>query len=657
MSKNVQPILSLDEREEALWMLQRLFPGEGISNIGLAVYLSSRADPEIMRKAAVSVVQRHAMLRSLVRVQDGRACRVLRDPAEVSLLVDTRTSTRASLEADLRDVARQPFDLGQDELTRFTLFELPDASQVLLVTIHHLAIDALAVPQFLNDLASAYQTLASGSAQPSEAQRVTPVRETPPPAEESLRYWRERMGRLRPGNMLLSAVDYVGTTTSFAGGRFERAMSASVADAVRELRLRTRASDNVVLLAAYLTLLMRHGAGPDLVVGLPVSLRTDRQASSVGNYFSTVPLAVSATPLTTFTELVDDTLTAFIEAFEHRDLSYEGMVSRFGHGDQDWQTPLFRHMFNFLPSGPKSVGRQDWAAETKVIDTGYSRYDLEFVVSSSPKGYSIQVAYRSDLHDESFVRRLADRYEVLLSAAASDPEQAIGRLPMTTFHDKVVERANQTTVTWPGPRTTAGMITAEITDRPADVAIASPESQLTYQRLGQLARLVGARLTARDIGSGDVVAVATGRGPATAAAILATWGIGAAYLPMDPAQPAERLRYQLRDSGASALVADSETITQLADPTLVLVQADPTLVLVQADEALFAEPASEEADAGERPLARCRNRTRTASPMSSTHRVRPASRRPCRSRTAIWPTSCGTSATCWNSGPARRCCG
>jgi hypothetical protein len=77
MSEEVRPTLPLDEREEALWMLQRMFPEDGIPNIGLAVYLSGRTDPEILRRAALSVLQRHAMLRSLVRIQDGRACRIV----------------------------------------------------------------------------------------------------------------------------------------------------------------------------------------------------------------------------------------------------------------------------------------------------------------------------------------------------------------------------------------------------------------------------------------------------------------------------------------------------------------------------------------------------------------------------------------------------
>lgn len=134
-------------------------------------------------------------------------------------------STRASLDIDMRDVAQRPFDLSHDELTSFTLSELPDAAQVLLVVIHHLAIDGLSAVQFLNDLAAAYKSVASAGAPPPAPQHAAPVRQLPEPAQESLEYWGERMASLRPGTMLLHTGDYANGQASFAGaastGRYQ----------------------------------------------------------------------------------------------------------------------------------------------------------------------------------------------------------------------------------------------------------------------------------------------------------------------------------------------------------------------------------------------------------------------------------------------------
>jgi len=596
--RELQQAGPLDDRDEALWMLQRLFPGDGISNVGLAVHLAARVDPKTLHDAVLLTVQRYTMLRSLVQIQDGRPCRVIRSPAEVSAHIDLSSSTRASLDADMRDVARRPFDVEHDELARFTLFELPDAAQVLLVVIHHLAIDALSISKFLDDLAVSYQSLAAGASVLPVPGAAEPADRAPAPRPESLRYWSEywseRIAGLHPAGMLLESACYTGARASFAGGRYRRAMSASTPDAVRRLRRSTRASSNVVMLAAYLALLLRHGAGPDLVVGLPLNLRTSGQADAVGNYFGTVPLVVRATPRTSFAELVDDTLTEFMQALEHRDLSYEGMIRRFHRDDYDWQTPIFRHVFNFMPTLPQHLTYHGWVAEAHRIDTGYSRYDLEFVAGPKAGNNHLQVAYRRDVHDESFVRRLADRYETLLCSAADDPDQEIGRLSMATDHDKVAEVANRTAVRWRGPKTTPGMVAAQIAGRPADLAIVSSAGAVSYQRLDQLAGRVYDRLAAGAVTSGDIVAVAAGRGPAAAAALLGAWRAGATYLPLDPAQPTERLRYQLTDSRADALIGDGATIQRLAPAARVLVPTEEILSTSwPADAAHLASAAGE----------------------------------------------------------------
>jgi amino acid adenylation domain-containing protein len=592
MSDEARLILPLDEREEALWMLQRLFPEDGIPNVAMAVYLTGRVDPGLLRKAALLVLQRHAMLRSLVSIQDGRPYRVIRSPAEVSAQIDLRSSTPASLDADIRETARRPFDLKHDELTRFTLFDLPDAAQVLLVVFHHLVIDAMSAFLVLNDLAASYESFASAGVAPATWQTTTVIHQVPEPAPESVQYWNERLAGLRAGGMLLHSTDYTSAAASFAGGRYLRIMSASVPDAVRRLRKYTRASDNIVLLAGYLALLLRHGASSDLVVGLPLNLRTRELATAVGYYIGMVPLMVRATPRTTFAELVEETLTSFIEAMEHRELSYEGMIRRFDRDDYDWQNPIFRHMFNFLATLAQGATPHRWATKAHQVDSGYSRYDLEFMVGSDERGYQLQVAYRRDLHDESFVRRLADRYEVLLASAADDPGCEIGRLPMATHHDKVVDLANRTAVRWRGPQTVPAMVSAQISGRPGDIAIASPAGTISYQGLGQLAGRINARLAADSVISGDIVAVAVGRGPASAAAILAAWRAGAAYLPLDPAHPTERLRYQLSDAGATALVAETETIRRLAGAARVLIPTEEILSAACAsDEAGHAEAA------------------------------------------------------------------
>lgn len=464
--------------------------------------------------------------------------------------------------------SRCSFDISSDEMARFTLFELAEGGQVLLAAVHHLAFDALSAPQFVHDLAVAYRSFAATGEPPAVEPVLAPAIGPGEPSSATVSYWRDRVSGIRPEGMLLAGTDYMtgpagpAGDASFAGGRFGRPLSAAGADAVRQLRRRTRASDNIVLLAAYLALLLRHGAGPELVVGLPLSLRSGDLSHLIGPYFSTVPLVVRISNRDSFRELTSRALDAFLEALEHRELSYEAMIRRFRRDGHDWQSPLFRHLFNFRPTLAGTPDDGGWAAEVRQIDTGYSRFDLEFVISVS-QGYDLQIVYRRDVHDAGFVRRLSDKYEALLLSAADEPDREIGRLAMTTDHDKVIDLANRTAVRWRGPRTVAAMVATRITAAAQARALTGTAGTVSYEMLGHLAKGISARLAAGGIGPGDVVAVATGRSPATAASILATWSLGAAYLPLDKSQPSERLRFQLTDAKARALVADDQALRRL----------------------------------------------------------------------------------------------
>jgi amino acid adenylation domain-containing protein len=591
----------LDEREEALWLLQRMFPGQGVASLGFSFRLPPHVELPVLQRAVRWVVRRHPPLHSTVQVRDGRPFHVLRDPAQVRAAIERLATTPAHLDADIRAAAGRPFDPDHDELVRLTVFDLPSGDREFLVTAHHMVFDALSVPVFIRQLAAAYDSFAAYGQGPAEGARPWPGPPTTDKTGESLGYWRERIAGLRPASMMLDAGDYSDPDASFAGGRYLRSLSPSAAQAVHQLQRRIQVTDNVVLLAAYLLLLRRHGADRDLVVGVPVDLRPPDQPDLIGHNFSILPLRVRVGQDDSFAGFARQTFDAFFEALEHRTVSYETMAHRLLRHDYDWQAPLFRHLFNFWPTSPSQAESgpgptiDDWIGGLRQVDTGYTRFDLELAVDVGDDDYRLQLAYRTDVHDEAFVRRFCDRYETLLESAAADPGIPAGRLSIATRHDRVVKQVNQTAVRWPGPKTTAGMIVRRMHDGPDDVAIVSAGAGTTYQQLGLMAGRVADHLVRGGVRAGDVVAIATGRGPLTAAAALAAWRAGAAYMPLDPRYPAERLRYQLGDSGAVAVVAGAEVAGLAAD--LVSCAVSPEVALqasATATAAVGREPAPDD---------------------------------------------------------------
>jgi len=231
--------MPLDEREEALWMLQRLFSGSGLCNLGIAIYPATRIDPGLLRESVQWVVCRHPLLRSLVQTRNGRPIRVFPIPEKIYVPINVRSSTRSSLESDMLALSGEAFDISRDELARFNLLELTDGTQVLLAVIHQLIFDTLSIPSFVQDLSKAYQSFASAGVPPS-ASPPSPIPGRSEPAQESLHYWSDRIAGIRPEGMLLAATDYISAGASMAGGRYGRLLSPAAQEAVRSLRRGTQ---------------------------------------------------------------------------------------------------------------------------------------------------------------------------------------------------------------------------------------------------------------------------------------------------------------------------------------------------------------------------------------------------------------------------------
>jgi amino acid adenylation domain-containing protein len=566
-----------------MWRLQRLFPSQGILNIGFSLHPSDRIQLGPLRRALRWVVQRHLMLRSYVTLQGEQPVRAFRQAARESAHIEVRATTPAQLQADMRSLARDPFDLERDELIRFTVLEVATGEQVLLVVAHHLILDAMSIPTMAEDLAIAYESFRARRAQPVAREAATQEAGRPP-SPEGLRYWRRRLDGLLPEEMHLHASDYSAAGSDFNGARHDRTLAPATSDAIHRLREYTRTTENVVLLAAYLLLLRRYGAEANLSVGIHVNLRRPFRKPIVGHYTSVLPLLVQVENTASFVTLVRRTLLSSMEALRYRDISYESVVHHLRRDHYDWQAPLFRHTFNYVPALSDFTVR-GWAGSLNQIDTGYSRFDLEFAVTPSGHEHELHVAYRTALHDSRFVHRLCDRYESLLLSAAADPEQSIGRLPMTTAHDDVIRLTNQTDVRWGGQESVAAMIDHQIRATPGAVALVTASGTCTYSDLDRLAEGVTERLRSAGVGKGAVVGLEATRMPVTAAAVLAVWRAGAAYLPLDPNHPRERLEFQLNDASAVTVVSGAAMAEKLRDWRGTFISVDGELSAISENPA------------------------------------------------------------------------
>jgi amino acid adenylation domain-containing protein len=542
-------------KEHTLWTLQRLTPGVGVSNLPVALRVPGRLRWWPLRAAVNHVVGRHPALRTAFPDHDGVPVRAVLPPDKIDLELDLVDVGEGRLFEALGAYAAQPFEVSKAPLLRAGHF-VGAGGDVVCVVVHHLVFDATSEGVLVRELAALYEAFARGDATPAVLQGEVASYAEPPARPASLTYWRSNLSNVDRSALALRNAQPEPDEPTFAGARRSRALSAHAHAGLGRLARDLRVTDNMVALAAFCLLLARHGAGPDLVVGFPVDVRTPATRDRIGYHVNVLALRVTVDVSVGFDALVASTRDALLAALEHADTPFDEVMPELDRSGAGWRTPLFRHMFNFRPPVAGDLHVDGEPAQLLAIDKGLSRLDLEFAVFRAPQQTTVTAVYSTETHRADDVDAMLDRYDALLRSVAGDPNESLRHQTWWSRHDvSAVAAANDTACRTPWPSVLAA-VAAQVDVSPDEPAIVAGATSTSYRGLWDEAAAIASVLRAHGVAAGAPVAVSLPRGPALAATTLAVWSLGAAYLPLDPEQPAERLAFQVGDSGARVAVTD-----------------------------------------------------------------------------------------------------
>ncbi|WP_121745656.1 AMP-binding protein [Streptomyces sp. E2N166] len=573
--------------ERALWLLDRVAPDRAVSNITLAVRSAAPLDVAYVRRALGTIIRRHPALRSrFVLVDDVLTRRV--EAASDDPSIDVLTVAQEDADETLRRFAERPFAFPADQpaaakpretdgepLIRAVLVVTPTAD-TLCVVCHHTIFDGTSALLLTGELVRAYAALsADGQVPPdllAEAADFTP----PPPGIAGLSYWHDQLAGVNIRSMDLRCDRPRPAEPTFRGEQHVHPLSQSAHDLLGDSEAALQATRNIIFLAAYLLVLARHGAGPDVTVGVPVDVRGGRGRGTIGYHTHTVVLRLDMERPGTFRELVALTRDTFLAALGHADASIDDVIDRYGTFGGSAENRYFHHMFNYFDFHT-SVEKASWTpdgADVDVVEVAprHSVADLEIVVRTRRDRTELVVLHCTDVIDRADALALAGRYDTLLHSALRAPDTPLRDL---TWHTGLDRRA----LTPPTARATPwrggvlAAITAHARRTPDAIAVVDADTGRTtnYAALVDQAARIRDGLGDAGVGPGKIVALDSARTAATLAGALAVWSLGAAYLPVDHAQPAPLTARRLAGTRVAAVLGrplDSATLPDV--PTIPL---------------------------------------------------------------------------------------
>ncbi|MFC4045847.1 amino acid adenylation domain-containing protein [Dactylosporangium siamense] len=561
----------LSPAQERLLLLQHLDPASTAYNYPLVMRLRGRVDGAALRLALGDVTARHEVLRTLVTLDGQR------------VLPSVEVPVYDQLDAALS----RPFDLAAEAPIRAAVVAEPAGDTLLALVLHHIAMDEWSDQPLLRDLTDAYMARLAGRA-PSwtplpvqyadyAAWQADLLGDPADPASghaTSRRFWQEQLRGLPEEIQLPGALP---RTAPGPAGQVGATLPAELVTRLRALAGEQSASLFMALHAGLAVLLSRHGAGEDVPIGTPTSGRGDPAlADLVGFFVNTVVLRTDLSGAPTFTDLLRRVRAADLAAFEHAELPFQQVVEAVNPARGPGRNPLFQVMIGYhhrpaasasggtvlgLPLGPEP----GFAADPKV--------DLNVTFVDAGATVDVTLEYDTARFTAGTAARLVSRLVRLLTHLAAHPGAAVRDAALLTADDEAdLDRWSSG-----GPLPPTGSWVAAFLGHAARAphadALVHDGRTWSYAELDAASDRLAAALAARGAGPERLVGIALPRTAELVVAVLAVHKTGAAYLPLDPGFPADRLAYMVEDA-RPVTVMDSST--ELFPPSGVsLVSPDP----------------------------------------------------------------------------------
>ncbi|HET6209248.1 MAG TPA: amino acid adenylation domain-containing protein, partial [Jatrophihabitans sp.] len=563
--------LSFPQRQ--LWFLDQLAPGNPFYNNPAALGLHGELDRSALQRALTEVVRRHEALRTVFVDDDGEPRQLVRPAGEVPLPVtdlsglpaaDRAERARAAGQAD----AQAPFDLAAGPLLRGGLLRLAPDEHHLLLNVHHIVADGWSIGILVQELATLYACYRRGEPSPLPEPAVQYAdyalwqrdRLSGEELRRQLDYWTDRLAGA-PTLLALPTDRPRPAVQRYSGSYHTATVDARTVAGLRAVAEAEQATLFMALTAALSVLLWRYSGTDDVCLGTPFANRDHAELEGlIGHFVNTVVLRSRIDPRQGFTDLLAGVRDHVLDAYGHPDLPLDQLVEALRPERHTSHSPLFQVML-VMQNQPR--GRLELPGLTLrplPTSTDAARFDLAVEAAETADGLALTFEYNTDLFDPSTIARLAGHFDRLLGRLVAEPSRPVGELPLLGK----VERQRQlydwnATAASFDPADLVQRFARQVRLRPDQLAVVGNPADtdaLDYATLDRRSNRLAHALIGRGVRPDQVVGLHAGRTSALLVGILGILKAGAGYLPLDDAQPAQRL---------AAMVADAEPALVLSD--------------------------------------------------------------------------------------------
>jgi len=566
--------LPLSFSQQRLWFLDQLQPGGSFYNIPSAFKLKGQLNFEALQKSIKLLIQRHEVFRTTFADKSGKPVQVISDNLELNLEIEDLTGLeKDACEIEIRKRAKAEatyaFNLATGPLIRVKLLKTSNVEHIIIFTVHHIISDGWSMGIMISEIATFYEAFSTEnepeidelSIQYADYATLQKNWLQGEVLENQLNYWKDKIGIDPP--VLELPIDHPRPAVqTFAGSSITREIPAELTQKIKQLSSQESVTPFMMLLAAFQSLLHRYSGQDDIIVGSPIANRRHSETEKlIGFFVNNLILKNTFADDPEFGELLRQVRETTLASYAHQDIPFEQLVDALVTKREMSHPAIFQVMFVFQNLPASGIDLPDLRMESLNEETNSAKFDLSVTMGETIDSLVMSFEYNTDLFEPGTIERMMTHFENLLYSVVEDSEQVISEIDFLgqTEKQSLLFDWNATETDFECDLCVHERFAQHVNKTPEANAVIFGEEHLSYQELNDRADILAAWLIETGITADDRVGICMERSFEMVIGIIATLKAGAAFLPLDPAYPKDRLDYMISDSGLKVLLTNRDT--------------------------------------------------------------------------------------------------
>ncbi|HBK21421.1 MAG TPA: non-ribosomal peptide synthetase, partial [Planktothrix sp. UBA10369] len=578
--------IPLSFAQTRLWFVNKLEGESAAYTIDRTLRLQGNLNIKALEQTFQALIQRHEPLRTQFKVKNNQPIQVITPNVNFQLPVvnlQNLSNPQQQIQHLLAETASEPFDLDNGSVLRVKLWQVKKDEYILLIAIHHIAADGWSLEVFIRELSTYYHSFCTGisadlpplSIQYADFAIWQRQWLTSEVLERQINYWKQKLAGVPLLHQLPSDRPRP-PIQSFRGGTELFHLDRDLLEQLKQLSQRQGCTLFMTLLAGFAVLLSRYSGQTDLVIGSPIANRNRTEIEGlIGLFVNTLALRFDLSENPSFAEFLAQVRTTTQDAYDHQDLPFEVLVEELQPDRHLDRNPLVQIVFALHNAFSSPWDLPGVTVEEITSELDSVRVDLEIYLSDGPDGLAGLCSYNCDLFDGETIARLMTHFRILLKAIVDNPQQSVSLIPFLTDQEQqqLLQTWNDTHADYNYNKCIHQLVEEQAERTPDAVAVVFENQSLTYAQLNRQANQLAHYLRGLGVETETLIGLSIERSLDMIIAFLGILKAGAAYLPLDPEYPSDRLRLMIEDSQIPLLLTQApllEKLPQTPTQTLLL---------------------------------------------------------------------------------------